>query len=88
MNRIYETVSLGIGASAIIYKNILTGKFSYTLFELPFFEADPSDYPVLETDDAGTFETAVDAIYDAEQRASECGIVFYDPEKFNLRGEQ
>ena len=87
MNRIYEEVSLGIGASVIVYKNILTEKFFYTLFEIPYFGAGP-DYPVLETDADGTFETALDAIHDAEYHALERGILFYDPEIFNLRGEQ
>ena len=88
MNRIYEEASLGIGASVTIYKNVLTERFSYILFELPFFEADPNDYPVLETDSDGTFETSIDAIRDAEDRALERGILFYNPETFNLRGEQ
>ena len=87
MNRIYEDVSLGIGASVTVYKNILTEKFFYTLFEIPYFGAGP-DYPVLETDEDGTFETSIDALHDAEDRALELGIVFYNPETFNLRGEQ
>ena len=89
MITIYEEgVSFGIGACATIYRNILTGKFCYVLFEIAFFEADPNDYPVLESDPDGTFDTAIDAIHDAEQKALERGIVFYDPERFNLRGEQ
>ena len=30
----------------------------------------------------------MDAIHDAEDKALELGILFYNPETFNLRGEQ
>lgn len=88
MNRIYEDISLGTGASVTIYKNILTKKFSYILYEIPYFMADPVDYPVLETDSDGTFDTAMDAIHDAADKALELSILFYNPETFNLRGER